>query len=89
MTNKNLSKEQKTTRNMLYIILSLTIIFSFMVDFFTLINPKYRFVVNIFLLSINGIVFYIGYKKQLINKASLIASIILVATIVTISLFNR
>ena len=89
MPNKNLSKEQKTTRNMLYIILSLTMILSFMVDFFTLINPKYRFLVNFVMLGMSGIVFYIGYKKQLINKASLITTIILVATIVTISLLNR
>ena len=52
MTNQNLSKEHKTTRNMLYIILSLTMILSFMVDFFTLINPKYRFLVNFVMLGI-------------------------------------
>jgi len=36
-----------------------------------------------------GIVFYIGYKKQLINQTSLIVSILSVATIVTIALLNR
>jgi cytochrome c oxidase subunit IV len=89
MPNTNLNKEQKIIRNVLYIILSCTIIFSFMVDFFTLINPKYRYLVNIFMLCINGIVFYIGFKKQIINKDSLIATIILVAAIITISLLNR
>jgi hypothetical protein len=89
MPNKNLNKEQKVLRNTLYIILFLTVIFSFMVDFFTLINPKYRFLINISMLGIYGIVFYIGYKKQLINIASLIVTIILVATIITIRLLNR
>ena len=89
MPNKNLNQEQKITRIILYIILSLTIIVSYLVDFYTLVNPKYRYLINIFMLGIYGIVFYIGYKKQLINKSSSIVSIIIVALIFTITLLNR
>jgi hypothetical protein len=40
------------------------------------------------MLGINGIVFYVGYKKQLVSQTSLIVSILLVTTIVTIALIN-
>jgi hypothetical protein len=89
MSNQNLNQEQKITRIILYIILSLTIIVSYLVDFYTLVNPKYRYLINIFMLGIYGIVFYIGYKKQLINKISSIVSIIIVALIFTFTLLNR
>jgi hypothetical protein len=89
MSNQNLNQEQKITKIILYIILSLTIIVSYLVDFYTLVNPKYRYLINIFMLGIYGIVFYIGYKKQLINKISSIVSIIIVALIFTFTLLNR
>ena len=89
MPNQNLNNEQKKTRNILYSILAFTIIFSVIVDFYHLIDTKYRTFINIFMLGINGVVFYIGYKKQLINKASLIYSILIVATIVSIALLSR
>jgi hypothetical protein len=89
MSNQNLNQEQKITRIILYIILSLTIIVSYLVDIYTLVNPKYKYLLNIFILGTYGIVFYIGYKKQLINKSSSIVSIIIGALIFTITLLNR
>jgi hypothetical protein len=89
MPNQNLTNEQKKIRNILYSILAFTIFLSVFVDFYHLIDTKYRPFINFFMLGINGIVFYIGYKKQLINKTSLIYSILIVATIVSIALFNR
>jgi hypothetical protein len=41
------------------------------------------------MLGIYGIVFYIGYKNQLVNKTSSLVTIIIVAIIVTIALFTR
>ena len=89
MSNKNLTKEQNTIRNILYGILALTIFISCIVDFYALINPKYRYLINISILGIYGVVFYIGYKNQLANKTSSLVTIILVAIIVTYTLLNR
>ena len=88
MLNKNLTQEQKKTRNILYGILAFTIFLSVFIDFYHLIDPKHRPFINYFILGINGIVFYVGYKKQLVSQTSLIVSILLVATIVTIALIN-
>jgi len=88
MLNKNLTQEQKKTRNILYGILAFTIFLSVFIDFYHLIDPKHRPFINYFMLGINGIVFYVGYKKQLVSQTSLIVSIFLVATIVTIALIN-
>jgi uncharacterized membrane protein len=89
MLNQNLTKEQKITRNILYSILTLTIFLSVFVDLYHLIDTKSRPLINFFMLGINGIVFYIGYKKQLINKTSLIFTIIFVLIISAIALLNR
>lgn len=89
MHYKKLTNQQKITRNILYCILALTIFLSFIIDFYALMNPTYRYLINIAMLGIYGIVFYIGYKKHLFNKIDSIVAIILVATIVTITLFNR
>lgn len=89
MLNKKLTQEQEKTRNILYGILSLTLFLSFIVDYYTLIKPNYRYLINVSMLGIFGIVFYVGYKKQLVSQTSLIVSILLVATIVTIALINR
>jgi hypothetical protein len=88
MLNKNLTQEQKKTRNSLYGILAFTIFLSVFIDFYHLIDPKHRPFINYFMLGINGIVFYVGFKKQLVSQTSLIVSILLVATIVTIALIN-
>jgi hypothetical protein len=88
MTNQNLNNEQNKTRNILYGILAFTIFLSVFIDFYHLIDPKHRPFINYFMLGINGIVFYVGYKKQLVSQTSLIVSILLVATIVTIALIN-
>ena len=89
MSNKVLTKEQNTIRNILYGILAFTIFISFIVDFYALIDPKYRYLINISMLGIYGIVFYIGHKNQLINKGSTISTIIIFLIIVTIALLNR
>jgi len=89
MYNKNLSKEQKIIRNILYGILAFTIFISCIVDFYSLIDQKYRYLINFSMIGIFGIVNYIGYKYQLINKSSTISAIIIVAIIVSISLLNR
>ena len=89
MPPKNLTKEQNTIRNILYGILALTIFISCIVDFYALINPKYRYLINISILGIYGVVFYIGYKNQLANKTSSLVTIIIVAIIVTYTLLNR
>ena len=89
MLNQNLTNEQKKTRNILYSILAFTIFLSVFVDFYHLIDTKYRPYIYFFMLGINGIVFYIGYKKQLINKTSLIFTISTVVIIVAITLLNR
>ena len=89
MPNKNLTKEQQTIRNILYGILAFTISVSFIVDFYTLIAPKYRYLLNISIIVIIGDVFYVGYKYNLINKSSTISAIIISAIIVTITLLNR
>jgi hypothetical protein len=89
MANQNLNNEQEKTRNILYGILSFTIFLSLVVDHYTLVDTKYRYVINIAILGICGIVFYIGFKKQLINKTSFIFTILTVAIIVAITLLNR
>lgn len=89
MSTNNLTKEQNTIRNILYGILAFTIFISFIVDFYALIDPKYRYLINISMLGIYGIVFYIGHKNKLINKGSTISTIIIVVIIVTITLFTR
>jgi cation transport ATPase len=89
MQNQNLTKEQKAIRNILYGIIALTISVSFIVDFYALIDPKNKYLINISIIVIYGIVFYIGYKNQLLNKTAAIFTIILVAIIVTYTLLKR
>ena len=89
MPNKILSREQKKTRNILYSILSFTIFLSLIVDHYSLVNTKYRYLINIAMIGICGVVFYIGYKKQLINKTAFIFTISTVAIIVAINLLKR
>ena len=89
MQNQNLTKEQKAIRNILYGIIALTISVSFIVDFYALIDPKNKYLINISIIGIYGIVFYIGYKNQLLNKTAAIFTIILVSLIVTHAFLNR
>jgi hypothetical protein len=89
MNNQNLTKEQKVIRRILYGILAISISVSFIVDFYDLIDHKNRYLINISIIGIYGIVFYIGYKNQLLNKTATIFTIILVAIIFTYSLLKR
>ncbi len=98
MSNKVLTKEQKQIRNILYGILALTIFSNFIIFYYALIDPNNRYLVNISIIGIYGIVFYIGYKNQLLNKTAAIFilnktaaifTIILVSLIVTYTLLKR
>jgi hypothetical protein len=89
MPNKNLTKEQNTIRNILYGILGLTIFTNFIIFYFSLIDQKYSYYISFTMLSIVGIINYIGYKYKLINKSSTISAIIIVVIIATIALLNR
>jgi len=89
MPNKNLTKEQNTIRNILYGILGLTIFTNFIIFYFALIDQKYSYYISFTMLSIIGIINYIGYKYKLINKSSTISAIIIVVIIATIALLNR
>ena len=89
MSNKNLSKEQNTIRNILYGIMGLTIFTNFIIFYFALIDQKYSNIISFSILVICGIVNYIAYKYKLINKSSTISAIIIVLIIVTIALLNR
>ena len=85
MSNKNLTKEQNTIRNILYGILGLTIFTNFIIFYFALIDQKYSYYISFTMLSIIGIINYIGYKYKLINKSSTISAIIITIIIVTIT----
>ena len=89
MPNKNLTKEQNTIRNILYGIMGLTIFTNFIIFYFALIDQKYSYYISFTMLSIVGIINYIGYKYKLINKSSTISAIIIVVIIATIALLNR
>ena len=89
MNNQNLTKEQKVIRRILYGILAISISVSFIVDFYDLIDHKNRYLINISIIGIYGIVFYIGYKNQLLNKTATIFTIIIVAIIIAVRLLNR
>ena len=89
MSNKNLTKEQNTIRNILYGIMGLTIFTNFIIFYFALIDQKYSNIISFSMLGIFGIVNYIGYKYKLINKSSTISAIIITIIIVTIALFTR
>ena len=89
MSIKNLTKEQNTIRNILYGILGLTIFTNFIIFYFALIDQKYSNIISFSMLGICGIVNYIGYKYKLINKGATISAIIIVAIIITITLFTR
>jgi hypothetical protein len=89
MPNKNLTKEQNTIRNILYGILGLTIFTNFIIFYFALIDQKYSYYISFTMLSIVGIINYMGYKYKLINKSSTISAIIITIIIATIALLNR
>jgi len=89
MSTNNLTKEQNIIRNILYGIMGLTIFTNFIIFYFALIDQKYSYYISFTMLSIVGIINYIGYKYKLINKSSTISAIIIVVIIATIALLNR
>jgi len=89
LTKQNISPEQKQMRNILYGIMALTIFANFIIFYFALIDQKYSYLISFTMLAIIGILNYVAYKYNLINRRSTISAIIIVAIIVTITLFNR
>ena len=89
MYNKNLTKEQGQIRNILYGIMALTIFSNFIIFYYALIDQKYNYFISFTLLGIIGILNYVAYKYNLINRRSTISAIIIVALIVAITLLNR
>ena len=89
MYNKNLTKEQRQIRNILYGIMALTIFSNFIIFYYALIDQKYNYFISFTLLGIIGILNYVAYKYNLINRRSTISAIIIVALIVAITLLNR
>ena len=89
MYNKNLTKEQRQIRNILYGIMALTIFSNFIIFYYALIDQKYNYFISFTLLGIIGILNYVAYKYNLINRRSTISAIIIVVLIVAITLLNR
>jgi len=89
MSNKNLTKEQNQIRNILYGILAITIFSNFIIFYYALIDQKYSYYISFTMLSIIGIINFVAYKNDLINRRSTISAIIIVAIITTIALLNR
>jgi len=89
MSNKNLTKEQNQIRNILYGIMALTIFSNFIIFYYALIDQKYSYYISFTMLSIIGIINFVAYKNDLINRRSTISAIIIVAIITTIALLNR
>lgn len=89
MTKQNISPEKKQMRNILYGILAFTIFISCIIDFYALIDQKHRYLINISMIGIYGIINYVAFKNNLINWKSTIISIIIITIIVTITFLNR
>ena len=89
MSNKVLTKEQNTIRNILYGILALTIFTNFIIFYYALIDQKYSNIIRFSIIGICAILNFIGYKYKLINKSSTLTAIIIVALILTYSLLKR
>jgi hypothetical protein len=89
MFNKHLTKEQNQIRNILYGIMAITIFSNFIIFYYDLIDKKYSSIISISMLGIIGILNYVAYKYDLINRRSTLFAIIIVTIIVTITLLNR
>ena len=89
MTKQNISPEKKQMRNILYGILAFTIFISCIIDFYALIDQKHRYLINISMIGIYGIINYVAFKNNLINWKSTIITIIIITIIVTITFLNR
>jgi ABC-type proline/glycine betaine transport system permease subunit len=89
MSTTNLTTEQKELRNLLYFINALLMIVYFSLNYYKLIHQEYQNLLNSLMVILYGIIFTIGYRKKIINKLSLIFTLLFVAIIMTIALYKR
>jgi len=89
MSTTNLTTEQKKLRNLLYFINTLLMIVYFSLNYYKLIHQEYQNLLNSLMVILHGIIFTIGYRKKIINKSSLIFTLLFVAIIMTIALYKR
>ena len=88
MSTTNLTTEQKELRNLLYFINALLMIVYFSLNYYKLIHQEYQNLLNSLMVILYGIIFTIGYRKKIINKFSLIFTLLFVAIIMTIALYK-
>ncbi len=89
MSTTNLTTEQKELRNLLYFINALLMIVYVISNYYKLIHQEYQNLLNSLMVILYGIIFTIGYRKKIINKSSLIFTLLFVAIIMTIALYKR
>ena len=89
MSTTNLTTEQKELRNLLYFINALLMIVYVISNYYKLIHQEYQNLLNSLMVILYGIIFTIGYRKKIINKSSLIFTLLFVAIIITIALYKR
>ena len=89
MSTTNLTTEQKELRNLLYFINALLMIVYISLNYYKLIHQEYQNLLNSLMVILYGIIFTIGYRKKIINKLSLIFTLLFVAIIMTIALYKR
>lgn len=89
MSTTNLTTEQKELRNLLYFINALLMIVYISLNYYKLIHQEYQNLLNSLMVILYGIIFTIGYRKKIINKSSLIFTLLFVAIIITIALYKR
>ena len=76
MSTTNLTTEQKELRNLLYFINALLMIVYISLNYYKLIHQEYQNLLNSLMVILYGIIFTIGYRKKIINKSSLIFTMI-------------
>ena len=89
MSTTNLTTEQKELRNLLYFINALLMIVYISLNYYKLIHQEYQNLLNSLMVILHGIIFTIGYRKKIMNKFSLIFTLLFVAIIMTIALYKR
>jgi ABC-type proline/glycine betaine transport system permease subunit len=89
MSTTNLTTEQKELRNLLYFINAFLMIVYISLNYYKLIHQEYQNLLNSLMVILYGIIFTIGYRKKIINKLSLIFTLLFVAIIMTIALYKR
>jgi hypothetical protein len=89
MSITTLTTEQKKLRSLLYFISTLLMIIYISLGYYKLFDPTQKNIVNLIMVIMYGIIFFIGYRKKVINKSSLYFTLLFVAIVVSIALLNR